>query len=104
MRHLRIAWRTWHSEDPAVTWSEVDENGELRKVDQYGDGRFDMACADFQTGEAFVTEGVVPSTEDINFLEEFGVTEISQDEFEAVWQSARQEDSKSVAWLDHGDL
>jgi uncharacterized protein DUF6881 len=44
MRYQRVVWHHGHPDEPVVLCSEIDDQGiEIRKVDEYRDGRLDYA-------------------------------------------------------------
>ena len=89
MRYQRVGWRHDSDEEPVVLYSEVDDQGnEVRKVEEYRSGRLDLASDDRQTGNTFLSEGVLPSLDDTNRDPELEGKSISKEEFEVVWEKA----------------
>jgi hypothetical protein len=74
-----------------VLWSEVDEDGfEVRKVDEYRDGRLDYADANSSAGTTLLGDQPIPTLGEINANEEFTAMPISPSDFERVWQRATE--------------
>ncbi len=91
MKHLRVRWFHNSVEDPVVLYSEIDdERWEIRKVDEYVDGRRDLAGTGIETGSTFLAEDQTPSIEEINSDPQFEAVEITAEEFEAVWDQAKE--------------
>lgn len=91
MRYQRVFWRQSSPEFPTVLYSEIDDEGwEVRKVEEYANGRRDLASSDIETGQTFLGEMRIPSLDEINSQAEFEGAEISADEFEKVWDDARK--------------
>ena len=89
MRYQRVTWQHDLEDEPTVLWSEIGEDGyELRKVDEYRDGRLDTADAHSSTGSTLLGDQKVPSLDEINRDTEFAGTTISQGLFETVWDRA----------------
>jgi hypothetical protein len=89
MRHQRVVWQHELEDEPTVLWSEIGDDGyELRKVDEYRDGRFDTADARSSTGSTLLGDQKVPSLDEINRDAEFTGTKISQGLFETIWDRA----------------
>jgi hypothetical protein len=89
MRHQRVVWQHELEDEPTVLWSEIGDDGyELRKVDEYRDGRLDAADARSSTGSTLMGDQRVPSLDEINRDAEFTGTKISQELFETIWDRA----------------
>lgn len=90
MRYQRVRWRQDSAEFPVVLYSEVDADGwEVRKVDEYADGRRDLAGEGIETGSTFLGEDQTPPIDEINADPQFDAVEITADEFESVWRAAK---------------
>lgn len=89
MKYLRVRWLHAFSDEPVVLYAEIDEDGyETRKVDEYRDGRLDVADERTETGSTRLSELPCPPLEEINADEEFDGHEIEAREFEDVWHRA----------------
>lgn len=89
MLYQRVEWYQSSQEFPSVLYSEIDAEGwEVRKVDEYADGRLDIAAAGIETGRTFLGLVPVPPLDEINGDPQFEGVEISADEFEIVWERA----------------
>lgn len=90
MKYLRVHWFHDSLQDPVVLYSEVDDEGrEVRKVDEYLEGRRDLAGSGIETGSTFLAEGRFASLEEINADSQFEAAEIPSEEFEVVWRLAK---------------
>jgi hypothetical protein len=91
MRHQRIVWLHDLATEPVVLYSEIDDQEwEVRKVDEFRDGRLAWADADHEndaTGTRLGTEPVPPLAE-ILADPEFQGGEIGLADFEAIWGRA----------------
>lgn len=89
MNHLMIRWLHDFDDEPVLIYSEIDAEGyEIRKVEQYENGRLDVADAVTQTGSTVLAESPLPSLEAINAEVEFEGRAISQAEFDEIWRKA----------------
>ncbi|MFH9471219.1 DUF6881 domain-containing protein [Streptomyces clavifer] len=94
MRHLKVIWHHESPEDPTVIWSEVGDDGyEVRKVEQYVDGRFGLAEDGRSREGSELGEVPVPPLDEIAELEEFTPSEISSAEFQESWIAALKANS-----------
>jgi hypothetical protein len=89
--YLKVIWHHRLAEEPVELFSEVDDNRmELRKVDVYRDGRHDFANHARSTGTTRLSEGPLPSVEEIAAQPEFTPAMIDAAEFEKVWLRATE--------------
>lgn len=89
MQYIAVRWIHSESEDPIELFCELDHDRfEVRKVEVYGDGRIDFACAEMETGDTRLGECEVPPLKEIAADPEFEPREISAAEFEAIWRIA----------------
>ncbi len=89
MRYQRVKWHHDHADEPTVLYSEIGEDGwEVRKVDEYSDGRLDPASTKIEAGSTMLGVQPVPPLEEINADAVFEGAEISPQDFEAVWSRA----------------
>ena len=90
MRYIRVAWDHDEPDDPITLFSEIDaEAWEVRKVEVFRDGR--MGFADASESSESTRLGVVP-VPDIRVVAlspEFRPEEITSQEFDRIWDSAR---------------
>lgn len=90
MRYIAVHWHHHCADEPIEMISEIDDDGwEQRKVEIYADGRRDYADESEQTGSTQLGLVPIPSLAEIASDPEFSAREISRDEFETVWKSAR---------------
>jgi hypothetical protein len=89
LQYQRVQWIHDMPDEPVVLYSEVDENGrEVRKVEEFRDGRLDLADDLTQTGSTELSEGPLPSLEAINANPTFSGEPISEGQFHFVWSRA----------------
>lgn len=90
-RYQRVRWLHDSNDFPFLLYSELDEDGwEVRKVDEYVNGRRDLASASIETGNTALGEAPVPPLDDINEDPEFEGVAITDQEFEVVWAKAKE--------------
>lgn len=91
MRYIDVRWLHHDPEYPIRLVSEIDsDNYEIRKLEFFQDGSVGFACVTFsQQGTALGT-APVPSITEINEMEEFKGKEISQADFEALWEEVAE--------------
>ncbi len=88
-RYQVVRWRHDHLDEPVTIYSEVDDEGwELRKVEEYADGRLDLADHCIESGSTQLSERVIPSIEEITTQPAFTPGTIPKEEFERVWRTA----------------
>jgi hypothetical protein len=89
VRYQAVQWHHDLADEPIVLYSEIDDAGlEVRKVEEYRDGRLDVADRTTETGSTFLSEEVMPGLEEINAQAEFEGRAITKEEFEAIWARA----------------
>jgi hypothetical protein len=78
--------------EPVMLYSEVADFGiETRKVEVFRDGHSQFADSLRSTGDTLLSEGPLPSVEEIDDQSEFSLSEIEKEEFEQVWRRATGE-------------
>lgn len=88
-RYQRVHWDHKFEDEPIVLYSEITADGrEIRKVDEYRNGRLDFADVKRTTGTTVLSEKTMPSLNDIARQAEFRPEEITREEFEEVWRRA----------------
>lgn len=94
MRYQLVRWLHDLDDEPVLLFSEIDSLGyERRKVDEYGNGRLDLAGPKIQTGSTHLSETVMPSQAEIDSMDDFEARSIEAEHFEDVWQRA-------LSWFD----
>ena len=89
MRYQRVHWVHEVADEPVVLYAELDDDGwEVRKVDQYIDGRLVRAGPSEESGGTRLSEAPVLTIAEINQDVQFAAGAISPDEFERVWSDA----------------
>ncbi len=87
--YTKTYWQHENAADPVEIYSEINASGhEVRKVEIYRDGRSGFASSQGDFGGSHLSEGVMPSVDYINSLEEFKCESIAAEEFQAVWARA----------------
>ena len=90
MRYLHVIWHHDDSDDPVELYSELDAGSwEIRKIERFRDGTLGWADARESSTQTRLGLEPVPSVAEINQSSEFSASEIDQQEFAAVWISAR---------------
>jgi len=82
---------TWHHDspgEPVYLYSEIEERREVRKVEAYLDGTMDYADESGGTGTTFLSETLMPTTDEIAQDPQFTADSLTREEFEAVWRRA----------------
>lgn len=91
MRYIRVQWHHDFVDEPVILYSEIDNSRyETRKVEHYRDDRADYADSTTSTGTTLLGELPIPPIEDIAEQPEFTPVEITESEFERVWDNATQ--------------
>ena len=87
--YLKVIWHHELDDEPVELFSELDSvRMEIRKVEVYRDGRYDFADANRSSGSTQLSDGPLPTFEEILGMADFTPTYISADEFERVWRQA----------------
>jgi len=91
-RYLHVLWHHDRPDDPVVLHSEVVDDQEVRKVEEYADGRVGWAGPQGEFGGSALSfgEGPVPSAEEIAAQPEFTVVPTDAAAFERVWRKATE--------------
>ncbi len=90
MRHVRVAWNHDEPDDPITLFSEIDADAwEIRKVEVFRDGRMGFADASESSESARLGLMPVPDLAEIARSPEFRPAEITREEFDQIWESAR---------------
>ena len=89
-RYLHVRWNHELPDEPVVILSELVGDQEVRKVEQYADGRVGWAGPEGQFGGSALSfgEGAIPSGEEIAADPQFTVLPIDGDGFEREWRAA----------------
>lgn len=93
-RYQKVIWRHELGDEPVALYSEIDATGaELRKVDEYRDGRLDVADHASETGTTQLSVSEMPSLDEINQQSEFSAQQIDAATFERIWITATSRSS-----------
>jgi hypothetical protein len=91
MHYLRVRWVHSHPDEPVELYSELDDRRwELRKVEVFPDGAFGYAGPEGATSNTVLGLEPIPTRTQIASDPQFEPEEISQAEFEAVWEQAHR--------------
>lgn len=89
MRYVRVHWQLSGEHRPADMFYEIDDDFvENRKVERYIGGHMDVAGPDLETGKTWISGDYFPTLEQINEDTQFEAKEISEAEFNEVWDLA----------------
>ncbi|MGM7421057.1 DUF6881 domain-containing protein [Cellulosimicrobium sp. CpK407] len=86
----RVQWRHDDAEDPIVLWAHVVDGWEVRKVDEFADGRLAWADGEHESGSTRLGVVPVPPPEEIAIDTQFVVEVVDELVFERVWLRARR--------------
>lgn len=91
MRYVKVKWLHSSRDTPVLLYSELNPGlWEVRKVEVYADGHMDFADRDERSGSTKLGIEPLPPLEEIALSPEFEPAVISAEEFESVWEQARQ--------------
>lgn len=85
----RVRWLHHNSEDPVVLWAHVVDGWEVRKVDEFADGRLAWADGEHEPMSTGLGTMPVPRPEEIAADPQFVVEVVNRESFERVWERAR---------------
>ena len=90
MRYLCVRWVHDFPEEPVWLYSEVDDDRwETRKVWIFPNGSMERADGSNHTERVWLAVIQIPDSKVISMQPEFEAKDISADEFEQVWEKAR---------------
>jgi hypothetical protein len=90
MKYIRVNWKHQYPDEPVTLYSELDDGRwEVRKVEVFRDGRIGYASAEEQSGGTYLGELPTPELSEIGEDPEFDPLEITQVEFEFVWNGRK---------------
>ncbi|WP_275002434.1 DUF6881 domain-containing protein [Promicromonospora iranensis] len=85
----RVQWHHESGDDPVVLWAHVVDGWEVRKVDEFADGRLEWAGEEQESGGTWLSEVPMPSTGEVGGDPQFTVEIVDERAFERVWEQAR---------------
>jgi hypothetical protein len=89
MTYMKTEWLHDFRDEPVEIYSELDASRwEVRKVEILRDGTCLYAWENGATGSSVLAEKHIPTMEEIGRDPQFRPTEISKENFEALWQRA----------------
>jgi hypothetical protein len=89
MTYMKVEWLHDCRDEPVELYSELDANRwEVRKVEELRDGTCWYAWKNVATGSSVLAEKRIPRLDEIGRDPQFLPTEISKEDFEALWQRA----------------
>ena len=93
MRYIHVKWLHSHPDEPVELYSELDDRAwEVRKVEVFRDGRRGYASSTESICSTELGLAPEPPVEEIARDPQFLPQEISREEFERIWDSARRAD------------
>lgn len=92
MNYICVNWKHSCPDEPVWLYSEMDPNRwETRKVEIFPDGKYGYASATGSSGGTRLDEVPIPPLAEIANDPQFEPAEITQEEFEKVWQRGKSE-------------
>jgi hypothetical protein len=89
--YLKVRWHHNESYDPIVLYHEIEEDGrEVRRIELFEDGRLLRSDRIQPEATTSVSLGRLPPIEEIRGDPQFFTSEIEQNEFEEIWDRARE--------------
>ncbi|MGD6753982.1 DUF6881 domain-containing protein [Streptomyces sp. BH105] len=89
MQYWQVDWLHDFQSEPIRFYSEIGPDGyEIRKVQQYRDGRRLKSDALHETGEIGLSEIPVGTLEEVASQPEFSAFDVTREEFEKQWSAA----------------
>ncbi len=87
MKYIRLKWNHSNPDEPVWIFSELDEDDrEVRKIECFRNGFCDVATATVSSGTAALMTRPLPDLKALARRDpEFEPVEITQEEFEEVW-------------------
>lgn len=85
----RVRWDHDDAEDPVVLWSHIVDGWEVRKVDEFADGRLAWADDQHETDTTGLGQVPIPRPDEIAADPQFTVAVVDAADFERVWRRAR---------------
>lgn len=88
MKYICVKWIHSNPTEPVLLCSELDpENWEVRKVEVWADGAKGFASETESFGSTQLSEEPLPSLDEIASDPQFQPSEITKEEFEALWEA-----------------
>jgi hypothetical protein len=89
MQYLHVVWHHDFPSEPIAYYSEVGDDGwEVRRVQEYRDGRIEWADESHETDTVGLSEAAIDIAE-IQSQAEFDLVFLEKGAFEEVWMRAR---------------
>jgi hypothetical protein len=89
MDYWKVIWHHDFDTEPVVLYNEIGEDGyEVRKVDEYCDGRLAWADETREVDGTRLGEIPVGPIEDVQAQAEFSAFVITKEQFEVMWDRA----------------
>jgi hypothetical protein len=86
--YQRVRWIHENADDPVVLWAHVVDGWEVRKVDEFDDGRLSWADAEHESGSTRLGTMPVPPPAAIATDPQFVVELVDSESFELTWRRA----------------
>jgi hypothetical protein len=84
----RVQWLHGDPEEPVVLWAHVVDGWEVRKVDEFADGRLAWADGGHEDGATRLSSTPMPTPEEIAGDAQFVVEVVDESSFERMWARA----------------
>ncbi len=91
MKYIKVQWIHTYPDEPEWLYSELDGDlWEIRKVEVFPDGSKGFADSSTTAGSTKLSIEPLPPIEEIASDPQFVPTEITNQEFEAIWTSRHE--------------
>jgi hypothetical protein len=89
MEYWKVRWHHDFTEEPVTIWNEIGFDGyEVRKIQEFRDGRLLKADEQHETGEIGLSEVPVGDLNEVAAQSDFSAVAITSKEFEIEWTRA----------------
>lgn len=83
---MKVKWIHTFSDEPILIYSELtSERYEARKVEYFVGGKYALASNELEQGDTSLSVSPVPEIAEINRDPQFQAEEITEGEFNAIW-------------------
>ena len=90
MKYVRVNWQHQYPDEPVTLYSELDDGRwEVRKIEIFRNGSVGYASGEEQGGGTYLGDLPMPELSEIRKDVEFDPLEITQEEFEFVWNGRK---------------
>jgi hypothetical protein len=97
MQYIKVRWIQSNVEYPIWLYSELtDQRWETRKLEIFSDGMLGFADSNETYGDTRLGTEPLPPLEEIRADRQFVIEEISQREFEKIWEQRHRSDKNKA--------